>query len=162
MMGAMTRHIVRAADRTPDNEQSASHPWNPASEVRGHALSRVAGLTRVGVWAIRLPPGKESFVYHRHRLEEEFVYALAGRAIVELDDERHEIGPGDFVGFPPGVAHHLLNPFEEEFVYLSGGENREMEVADYPRLGKRMVRVGERADTYALDAVAAMPGAEKL
>jgi uncharacterized cupin superfamily protein len=162
MIPAMPSYIVRAADRRAENELSSSHPYNPVSEIRGHALSRSAGLKRVGLWSVRIPPGRESFVYHRHRFEEEFIYALAGRALVEIDEERHEIGPGDFVGFPPGVAHHLLNPFAEDFLYLSGGENRDFEVADYPRLGKRMVRIGARADVYAVDAAEAMPGTEKL
>jgi uncharacterized cupin superfamily protein len=161
-MPLMPGYIVRAADRRADNELSSSHPYNPSSEIHGHPLSRAVGLKRVGLWSVRLPPGKESFVYHRHRFEEELIYALSGRAVVEIEDERHEIGPGDFVGFPAGVAHHLLNPFAEDFLYLSGGENRDFEVADYPRLGKRMVRIGERADIYPVDAVEAMQGAEKL
>jgi uncharacterized cupin superfamily protein len=158
----MTKHIVRASERTAENEQSASHPWNPGSEIHGHVLSRATGMTRVGVWAVRLPPGKESFVFHRHHFEEEFIYAIAGRAMVEIEDEKHEIVAGDFVGFPAGVAHHLANPYDEDFLYLSGGENREFEIADYPRHGKRMVRVGGRTDVYDADAAVAMEGSEKL
>jgi uncharacterized cupin superfamily protein len=154
--------IVRAAERTTENEESGAHPWNPSSDIRGHALSRAVGMTRLGLWAVRVPPGKESFVYHRHHLEEEFLYVLSGRGVVEIDDEKHEIGTGDFVGFPAGTAHHLLNPFEEDLVYLSGGENREVEIADYPRHGKRMVRVGGRADVYPLSAGEAMAGVDKM
>jgi len=29
-----------------------------------------------------------------------------------------------------------MNPFDEELVYLMGGENREFDVADFPRLGQ--------------------------
>jgi uncharacterized cupin superfamily protein len=46
------------------------------------------------------------------------------------------------------VPHHLKNPFDQELVYLMGGENREFEVADFPRLGKRMVKSGENFDVY--------------
>jgi len=53
------------------------------------------------------------------------------------------------MAFPtPSVPHHLKNPFDEELVYLMGGENREIEVADFPRLGKRMVRSGEKIEVY--------------
>ena len=31
--------IVRAADRTTANEQAASHPFNPDSQVLGHELA---------------------------------------------------------------------------------------------------------------------------
>jgi uncharacterized cupin superfamily protein len=59
------------------------------------------------------------------------------------------VGVGDFMAFPtPSVPHHLKNPFDEELVYLMGGESREVEVADFPRLGKRMVRNGETVEVY--------------
>ena len=60
------------------------------------------------------------------------------------------------MGFPtPSVAHLMRNPGPEDLVYLSGGENREFEVADYPTLGKRMVRMGNQVDIY--DAEDAQP-----
>jgi uncharacterized cupin superfamily protein len=154
--------IVRAADRTAANEESAGHPLNPDAEIHGHALSRIAGLQRIGLWSIRLPPGKESFIYHRHLVEEEFLYVLSGRATVEIDGVAHEIGAGDFVGFPPGTAHGLRNTGTEDFLYLSGGEHREVDIADYPRHGKRVVRQGDRTDVYPLEAGAAFPGTERL
>jgi uncharacterized cupin superfamily protein len=63
----------------------------------------------------------------------------------------YEVGAGDFLGFPtPDVAHHLHNPFPQELVYLSGGENREVEVADFPRLGKRMFRRRDAIEIFDL------------
>lgn len=123
------------------------HPLNPASEVRfkalgeGQTLSEAVGMKRIAVHLARIPPGKESFAYHCHLAEEEFLYVLAGRAVAELDGEEVELGPGDFLGFAaPSVAHHLRNPFAEDFVCLMGGERREIEIADFPRLRKRMIR----------------------
>ena len=78
---------------------------------------------------------------------------LCGYFMAEIDGQDHEVGPGDFMGFPtPSVAHHLRNPFDEALVYLMGGESREFEVADYPKLGKRAVRRGARASVYPLTA----------
>ncbi len=146
--------LVRADDRARLPEESQSHPLNPLSEIHGHALSQLVGLQRTGVYLLRIPPGKESFVYHSHQLEEEWMYILSGRGIAEIGDEQHEVGPGDFIGFPtPSLAHHLRNPFSEDLVYLSSGERREMEVADFPRQGKRMVRVGGQVGMYPLDPV---------
>jgi len=55
------------------------------------------------------------------------------------------------MGFPtPSVAHHLRNPFSEDLVYLMGGENRDMEVADFPKLGKRMIRRIDGIDIFDL------------
>jgi uncharacterized cupin superfamily protein len=47
-----------------------------------------------------MPPGKESFVYHSHHREEEWIYVLSGRGVAEIDGEEFEVGAGDFMGFP--------------------------------------------------------------
>jgi uncharacterized cupin superfamily protein len=118
------------------------------------SLGDAVGLERLGVHLMRVPPGKESFVYHVHHTEEEFVYILSGRGIAEIGDEQIEVGPGDFMGFPtPSVGHHLRNPFEEDLVYLAGGERRAAEIADFPRLGKRLVRVGMNISIHRTDDV---------
>ncbi len=141
-------NIVRAADIAA-HAQTFSHPWNPASEMIGMQLARSVGLKRTGVNFIRVPPGKESYVYHSHQLEEEWIYVLSGRALALIDDVEYEIAAGDFIGYPaPSVAHLMRNPGPEDLVYLSGGESREFDVAEFPKLGKRMVRVGQRIDIY--------------
>ena len=144
--------LIRAATHTTCEERGA-HPWNPNSELRGVRLSRLAGLVRTAVSLVRIAPGKESFVYHRHHREEEWVYIVSGRGIAEIDGEEHEVGPGDFMGFPaPSVAHHLRNPFDTELVYLMGGESLDLEVADFPRLNRRMFRRGTTIEIFPLDA----------
>jgi uncharacterized cupin superfamily protein len=146
---AETKTLLRADEIQARNE-TFSHPFNPKSEVRGVTLSRAAGLSRAGVNLVRLAPGKESFAYHAHYYEEEWMYVLSGRGVAEIDDAEHEIGPGDFLGFPTGTAHHTRNPFDEELVYLVGGESRDYEVADFPRLGRRMVRRGSQIDIFKI------------
>lgn len=128
---------------------SFSHPWNPKSQLVGARLAGETGLKRTGVSFVRIPPGRESFVYHSHEREEEWIYVLSGRGVAEIDGREFEVGAGDFMGFPtPSVAHHLRNPFAEELVYLMGGESLDFEVADFPRLGKRMVRRGQAVEVY--------------
>jgi uncharacterized cupin superfamily protein len=117
-------NIVRAADIAA-HAQEFSHPWNPHSQMHGTQLARSVGLKRTGVNFIRVPAGRESYVYHSHQHEEEFI------------------------GFPaPSVAHLMKNPGPGDLVYLSGGENREFDVAEFPKLGKRMVRTGKQVDIY--------------
>ncbi len=141
--------LFRAADHAKVKEESQSHPLNPNSLIRGISLSEQVGLKRLGFHLLRIAPGKESFIFHSHETEEEFIYILSGRGIAELGEESVEVGPGDFMGFPtPSIAHHLRNPFQEDLVYISGGERREMEVADFPRIGKRLVRVGMDVTIY--------------
>jgi uncharacterized cupin superfamily protein len=144
-------NIVRAADIAA-HAQEFSHPWNPKSLMRGTQLARSVGLKRTGVNFIRVPPGRESFVYHSHRYEEEWLYILAGSGVALIDGTEFPIGAGDFIGFPtPSVAHLLRNTGAEDLVYLAGGENREFEVAEFPSLGKRMVKMGQQVDIYDAD-----------
>ena len=127
-------------------ELTFHHPLNPNSELHGFQLSRLTGLTRSAVNWIRLPPGKESYVYHSHRAEEEWLYILSGRGITEIDGKEYEVAPGDFMGFPtPSVAHHLRNPFGEDLIYLCGGEIRDLEVCEYPRNEVVLIRRGAEA-----------------
>jgi uncharacterized cupin superfamily protein len=144
--------LLRARE-IAEQEATFSHPWNPNSSITGTQMSRLVGLKRVGVSLAKIPPGKESFIYHAHDREEEWIYIISGRGIAEIDDEEFEVSAGDFMGFPtPSVAHHLRNPFDEELVYLMGGENLDVEIADFPRLGKRMLRRPENVEIYDISS----------
>lgn len=146
-------YLLKAADIAA-RSQTFSHPWNPRSELTGYQMGKATGLRRIGINFARMPSGKESFVYHSHWCEEEWIYILAGRGIARIDGSEYEVGAGDFLAFPtPGVAHHLRNPFEDELVYLMGGESRETDVADFPDLGKRMFRHPKGLDVVDLDAL---------
>lgn len=143
--------LLLRASEIRDKSGTFSHPWNEKSEIHGYMLARATGLKRSGVSLARLAPGKESFLYHLHHYEEEWIYILSGRGVAEIDGAEREVGPGDFMGFPtPSVAHHLRNPFGEDLVYLMGGENLDHEVADFPKLGKRMVRRQTATEVYDL------------
>jgi uncharacterized cupin superfamily protein len=116
------------------------HPLNPGSEVHLRPLSELVGMARVRLTLARIPPGKESFAYHTHEADEEFVYILSGRGRAEIGEETVEVGPGDFMGFAtPSVAHHLINPYDDDLVYLMGGERSRVEVGTFPRAGKRII-----------------------
>ena len=113
-------YLLRAADIAA-RSQTFSHPWNERSEISGYQLGKSTGLRRTGVNLARLAPGKESFVYHAHWMEEEWIYVLSGRGVARIDGADYEVGAGDFMAFPtPGVAHHLRNPFASELLYLMG------------------------------------------
>lgn len=113
--------------------QSFSHPWNPKSEIKGAGMGLATGLQRTGVNRATVPPGKESFVYHAQLTDEEWIYVISGAGAAEIDGNEYEVGPGDFMGSPGGVAHNMKNPGTEDQVYLVGGGNREFDVADFPQ-----------------------------
>ena len=145
--------IIRASDRAKIPEETQKHPLNPNSEIHGWSLSDLVGLQRVGLYFIRVPPGKESFILHNHYVQEEFMFVLSGKGLARIGDVEHEIGPGDFIGFrTPSVVHHLRNHGTEDLVYLTGGEKGQFEIADFPTVGKRLVRAGNEVKLYPLEA----------
>jgi uncharacterized cupin superfamily protein len=145
------KDLLVRAERAAAQEESFRHPLNPESEVRGTTLSRLTGLVKCGVNVIRIPPGKESFVHHVHLVDEEWMYVLSGRGELRIGDERFDVGPGDFAGFPPRThAHHLRNTGTVELVYLSGGEAVDFGIADFPELGKRLVVAGKEMKVYPI------------
>lgn len=44
---------------------------------------------------------------HFHRRSEEIYFVLEGRAEMELEGERRQVGPGDAVLIPPGAWHQI-------------------------------------------------------
>src|SRR5512133_2275453 len=154
------RVLVRASDRGP--AFPSGHPYNPKAELHGWLLSRTAGLSRIAVNLAWIPPGKESAIFHVHHREEEWVYVLEGSGVAEVGDTEHAVGPGDFLGFPAGTAHHLRNVGTQDLLVLEGGEILpDVDVAEFPRLRRRLVRVGTRVAIYPLDAeLPFIPGGE--
>ena len=50
---------------------------------------------------------KDSEKHYHTRLTETY-YVLEGSGVMELDDERVEIAPGDVIHIPPGVRHRAV------------------------------------------------------
>lgn len=140
-MAASKKPLWRAAEITP-TARPFTQALNANSLFRAAPLSRLAGMSRSHVSLVRLPPGKDSFAYHAHMLEEEWIYVISGQAEAEIDGEKHVVRAGDFMGFAtPAVAHIMRNVFDEECVYLMGGEDRPIDVVAYPELGKRYLHM---------------------
>ena len=47
----------------------------------------------------------------------------------------------------PSVAHLLKNPFERTCTYLVGGSRPDIDIIDYPELGKSYVIHGDEGST---------------
>ena len=135
--------LIRAGDES-EGVHRVQHPWNDKSDITMNELARRTGMSRAIVKHAVIPPGKEGFVYHAHHRDEEWVYVLSGAGTAEIDGADYPIAAGDFLGFPippdgPSVAHHLRNTGSEDLVMLMGGEAHAVEIADFPKLGKRKV-----------------------
>lgn len=139
-----TACLLSATDLAAAPELHVRHPLNPNSDVYLRSLGRPVGLSRLSLSLARIPPGKESFIHHWHMRDEEFVYVLSGRGRAEIGDRVVEVGPGDFMGFTaPSVGHHLTNPYDEDLVYLMGGEHSGFDIGVFPTVGKRMLFAGD-------------------
>ena len=137
---APKKHLVRAADWQGKYDARLSHPLNEASDVFWLSLSEKVGMARAHLSVITLPPGKESFAYHFHRVQEEFIFVLSGEGQADIGDQVFDVGPGDYMGFPTdGTGHHLRNTGTDNLVYLVGGERTSHEIAHFPRHGKVLV-----------------------
>lgn len=112
---------------------------------RGHFFQRRKGLggekLSCGLW--ELPPGKRSFPLHVHHVTEEALFVVSGRGKVRTPEGATDIGPGDFVSFPPGgPAHQVVNDGAEPLVYLGISAGIGADVVEYPDSNKVAASVG--------------------
>lgn len=127
---------------------SAEVPWVTAMD-QGPFLGRKKPLGGVkltsSLW--ELPPGKKSFPLHAHLVTEEAMYVVSGRAKVRTPQGLTEVGPGDYVSFPPGgPAHQLINDGKEPLVYLGISATQGVDVVEYPDSDKVAAAVGAPPD----------------
>src|SRR5262249_57660977 len=92
--------VLRAAD-VDDKARVYRQRLNPRSRLTGTSLGRLSGLSRIGVSHARLAPGEESFAYHSHLVEEEWLYVLSGRAVALITRAVIHIRPHHLLPLPP-------------------------------------------------------------
>ncbi len=144
--------LLSAADISALTEKQVVHQYNENAVRQTRSLTDILGLEDIGVHMVRIEPGRESTTHHTHHYDEEFLYIISGKGIARLGDDKQEIGPGDFMAFGKrSVAHSLSNPFEEDLVYLMGGNRAEVDVCDYPDLNRRQYRLSGKREYVDLE-----------
>ena len=79
------------------------------------------GVTEFGVNAIVLPPGYTSR-RHYHDRQQELYLVLSGEIELELDGDKHTLGPGGLARVDPSTVRSLRNTSEsDEAVYFCVG-----------------------------------------
>ncbi|MEZ5831111.1 MAG: cupin domain-containing protein [Dongiaceae bacterium] len=132
--------IVRTRELKSDDGFLFRHPLNPNSQAQFFRLSRPTGLQRAHVNLLRVPPGKEAFMLHRHSVQEEWSYIVAGEGTAQIGDEKIKVTAGDFIAFPlNGKAHTIVNTGAGDLVYLTGGEDSPYDVGHFPSINKMIV-----------------------
>ena len=113
----------------------------PCRERVRRRLGDVAGLSQFGVNLTRLPPGCWSSQRHWHTGEDEFVYIVAGEAVLVTDSGEETLRAGDCAGFKAGVenGHHLQNRSQQDVLYLEvGGRCPAEDAVIYPDIDLRL------------------------
>ncbi|MEJ6007417.1 cupin domain-containing protein [Paucibacter sp. AS339] len=150
--------LLKAADIAVLPQLSKIHALNPQAMRDSRSLSDLTGLKALGIQLVTLQPGRQAWEYHRHLYEEQCFYILAGQGHADIDGVLHALGPGDFLGFAAqGAAHTLINTGTEPLVFIAARTQLELDVCDYPRLGKRLYMNGDEEALVDLAAVS-QPG----
>jgi quercetin dioxygenase-like cupin family protein len=109
------------ADETPVVRTMDSCPWAPVERARGATMQVVLGpddgAHRFVTRRFTIAPGGR-IPRHRHDSIEHEQVVLAGAMLVDLDGREVEVGAGDCLLIPAGVAHSYRNPGHEPVTFL--------------------------------------------
>jgi len=97
-------------------------------------LGDLFSLSSFGVNHVTLPAGAMSALFHRHTVQDEFVYVIAGELTLVHDGGETVLTAGMCAGFPhQGSAHQLINRSQHDAQYLEVGDRNGGDSALYPR-----------------------------
>ena len=100
-------------DATPISRTTAEHyVWGQNCD--GWHLVRTAGLSIIEE---RMPPGTTE-VRHWHARSRQFFYVVSGTLSMEVEGERHELGPRTGIELAPGLAHQATNASAADVEFL--------------------------------------------
>ena len=137
----MEKYILTKTEIESFEGIEKTHFLNDNARRRNKSLGDLTGLNAIGFHIIEIQPGRESTELHVHYHEEECVYILEGQAEATIGTETHAVGPGDFIGYRAGgEPHGLKNTGDEILKCIVVGQRLNHDVADYPRLNKRIFR----------------------
>jgi uncharacterized cupin superfamily protein len=103
------------------------------------SIAPLLGAQKLGYSLTVVPPGKQAFPLHNHRVNEEMFFIIKGSGELRLGDQRYPVRGGDIIACPPGgpeTAHQLINTSERELKYLAVSTSLSPEICDYPDSGK--------------------------
>ena len=138
----MQKPIINIADVALEPRPSAFAPSGSAAErfeaKIGFIGSRI-GARKLGYNITAVPPGKRSFPFHNHHVNEEMVFVLQGTGEVRIGESTYSIRAGDVIACPAGgkeTAHQIINTSADELRYLAVSTKVSPEIAEYPDSGK--------------------------
>jgi len=137
----MDKYIIKKTEIESMEGIEKQHYLNLNAQRINKSLGDLTGITGFGFHIIEVPPEKESTEYHVHQFEDECVYILSGIAEVVIGEDSYQVSEGDFIGYRSGgLAHTMKNIGHTLLRCIVVGERLDHDVADYPRLNKRLYR----------------------
>ena len=105
--------------------------------VKVRRLADAAGGKQIGCSLVELPPGKDSWPFHYHLVNEEAVYVLEGEGVLRYGEEEIPLRPGDYVALRAGPpAYQMKNRSAAPLRYLAFATKLDPEICVYPDSGK--------------------------
>lgn len=151
----MEKYIVKKSEIDAMEGINKIHYLNENAVRNNKSLGDLTGITGFGFHIIEIPTTRESTQFHSHKFEDECVYILSGTADAYIGSETFEISEGDFIGYrADGLPHKILNTGSEPLRCIVVGQRLDHDVADYPKIGKRLYRnKGQDWDLVDIDTV---------
>jgi len=117
-------------------ETGSRYPAPFDEEVKARVYRRLAfaaGLERLGVSLVTVPPGSWSSQRHWHQEEDEFLFMLDGELVLVEDGGETVMRAGDCAAWKAGVAdgHHLQNRSDAEATFLVASNRDENDRGEY-------------------------------
>ena len=136
-MADPAKPVAVLASDAPARVKPSSYPDTFARRMAGREkrpLGDWFGLTNFGVNLTRLAPNAVSALRHAHTKQDEFIYILQGTPVLHTDEGLTRLSPGMCAGFKAGSgnAHCLINPSNEDVVYLEVGDRTAGDEGIYP------------------------------
>jgi len=132
-----TPPVALAAATAPARTKPSNYPAPFAAMMRGRVkrpLGDPFGLQGFGVNHVTMAPGAMSALFHRHAVQDEWIYVLSGELVLVHDGGETLLGAGMCAGFAAGgTGHQLVNRSAREASYLEVGDRRPGDSATYPR-----------------------------
>jgi uncharacterized cupin superfamily protein len=122
-------------DVAESNATGYPEPLRAASQKRyNRRLGNHVGLKNFGVNLTRIVPGGQSSYRHAHSTQDEFIYVLEGKVVMETNAGAQVLKPGMCAGFPAGTgdAHRFVNRSNADVVLLVVGDRSANDEIRYP------------------------------
>lgn len=138
----MPKPIINIADVVLEPRPPGMAPSGPAADRFDAKMGFIGpriGAQKLGYNITAVPPGKRSFPFHNHRVNEEMVFVLHGSGEIRIGESTYPIRAGDVIACPAGgkeTAHQVINSGTEELRYLVVSTKLSPEIAEYPDSGK--------------------------